>query len=136
MFCKVVGANNMSQCVLVTTKWSCEQEVIANSHEAELINNPSFWKEILHAGCKYARFEDTSHSAISIISPLCKGRSIVPKFVVEWAYGGKRLHETEAGRADEDDVDRAKKLAQKDIKEVCEETAEAIRAKDFEQPKF
>lgn len=135
MFRKVVGANNMNRCVLVTTKWCREQEAKAKSHEAELINNPSFWKEILDAGGRYARFEDTSHSAFSIISPLCKGLSIVPKVIVEWAHGGKRLHETEAGRAVEDDVERAKKLAQEDIKEVREETAEALRTKDFETAK-
>ncbi|MCJ1426008.1 hypothetical protein MMC29_003910 [Sticta canariensis] len=119
MFRKVVGANNMSHCVLVTTKWSCEQEVKANSDEADLTNILSFWKEILDTGCKSARFEDTSHSAISIISPLCKGRSIVPN-----AFMRRRPDE------------RAKKLTQEDVKEVREEMAKAIRTKDFETAKI
>lgn len=60
----------------------------------------------------------------------------MPKSIVEWVHGGKRLHETEAGRAVEDDVQRAEKLAQEDIKEVREETAVAIRTKDFETAKI
>jgi len=131
MFGKVVGVNNMKRCVLVTTKWSCEQYAKAKSHEAELASNPDFWKPMFDAGVGYARYEDTRLSAMKIIEPLCEGDSMVPKVIVEWE-GGKRLHETEAGRAVEDDVEQAQKLAQQDIQEAHEEAAEAIRRKDFE----
>lgn len=133
MFKKVVGAKNMSRCVLVTTKWSREKQDKANSHEAELTTK--FWKPMFDAGVKYARFEDTRQSALGIVSPLCKGESLVPKVIVEWAQEGKSLHETEAGRAVEDDVEQAKKVAQQDIQDVRQEKAEALRAKDFEAAK-
>lgn len=51
------------------------------------------------AGVRYARFEDTGLSAINILSPLCKGESIVSKVMIQRIHGGKRPHETEAGRA-------------------------------------
>lgn len=89
---------------------------------------------MLDAGARYARFEDTQLSAIDILSPLCKGQSIVPKVIDEWTHG-KHLHETAAGRAVEDNVEQAKKLAEADMKEVREETAEALRVKDFETAK-
>lgn len=42
LFRKVVGSDNMTRCTLVMANWSCEHKNKAESHEAELANNPSF----------------------------------------------------------------------------------------------
>jgi hypothetical protein len=133
LFPKVVGSNNMSQCVMVTTKWSKENPTMAQEHEQELLS--SFWKPMFDAGVKYARYMDDRKSGLDILRPLCGEASIVPEVIYEWAYEGKSLHQTKAGRAVEDEVSRAKEVAENDIREVRQEAAEAIKKKDYEGAK-
>lgn len=127
MLRKIFGTDNLGRCVLVTTKWSRESPSKAAKNEAELLQHPNFWKPLLDEGVRYGRFEDTPESALGLLLPLCGDQCIVPKVVVEWSHDGKRLHETEAGRAVEDDVARAKAAHRVDIKEIKEDAEEMLR---------
>ena len=48
MFRKVVGAENMPSCCLVTTKWSLQSEGMSMSREDEIRNNPSSGSRFSH----------------------------------------------------------------------------------------
>ncbi|KAH8593569.1 hypothetical protein B0O99DRAFT_515097 [Bisporella sp. PMI_857] len=132
MFAKVVGPQNMSRCTFVTTKWSKEDPTIAANREKELIGSQNLWKPMFDRGVKYARFGDSSASVMQIISPLCEGKTLLPQVVKEWTQDKTPLHLTQAGRAVEDDAERAKEAHTHDLKEVEKEYKDALRQQNFE----
>jgi hypothetical protein len=68
MFTNVCSQNVMPRIVIATTMWSQVDEKAGKQREEELKGD--FWKDILEHRCQTARFNNTYHSAWSIIGNL------------------------------------------------------------------
>ncbi|KAJ6111400.1 P-loop containing nucleoside triphosphate hydrolase [Penicillium sp. IBT 18751x] len=129
MFEKVVGKDQVSNCCLVTSKWSLQRHEDLEAHEAEL--KAKFWKPLLERGARMERFGDSMQSAIDIIRPLAEN-SFVPQLVNETQILGKTLVQTEAGKEVNDNLEDAKMAHKKELEELFIQQEEAIRDKDWE----
>jgi hypothetical protein len=99
MFQKLCGSDALPSIMLVTTNWDTLQT--KNFHEGEANEEELrnvYWKDLLDAGSKMLRFDNTYSSAWNIIDS-------VPENVVsleiqrEMVDEGKSLHDTAAGRS-------------------------------------
>ncbi|KAF3933732.1 hypothetical protein ABW19_dt0205332 [Dactylella cylindrospora] len=132
MFEKVVGANNMAQCCLVTTKWSLQPKDKFEGRELELKTNKKFWRTMMERGARVVRFGDSMQSAIDIIRPLAAGSGFTPQLTEEYAIAGKRLVQTAAGKEVNDRLEEARKAHEKEMAELRRDYEMAIRNKDAE----
>jgi GTP-binding protein EngB required for normal cell division len=132
MFRKVIGENNMSKCVLVTTKWSKQEQSVSEGRERELMENKNFWKLLLQKGAGMKRFGDSMASAIEIIKPLAEGEAFLPQLTKETVVDKKSLVETAAGREVDDGLEAAQKIHKKEIVELADQHKQALRDKDKE----
>ncbi|KAJ6259877.1 hypothetical protein Dda_5521 [Drechslerella dactyloides] len=99
LFKKIVGAENMSKCCLVTTKWSKEDATLADAREIELKEDEQFWKPLLDKGAHMARFSDSKQSVLDILDSLgvSGSQGFRPKLVEELSHGIP-LEQTAAGK--------------------------------------
>jgi len=96
MFTSVCGRKAMPHVVIATTMWGKVDPVEGAKREEELKGD--FWKDILAAGCRTERFEQTYKSAWDIVGIVADdGRGAVPLLPREMVDSGRRLNETEAG---------------------------------------
>lgn len=130
MFKQVVGDDHMSHCCLVTTKWSRQPQDLSNSREDELRSNSKFWKPLLDKGAQMKQFKDTTRSALEIIYPFTKCPRFFMKITEEYNIQGKKLHQTEAGKEVNEDLEQARKDHFEEIEALKEDRREALEAKD------
>lgn len=66
IFKKLCGQDALQNAILVTTKWNKVHEDVGTLREKNL--RETHWKDILAAGCKIARFDNTYQSAWAIVN--------------------------------------------------------------------
>jgi hypothetical protein len=104
MFQKLMGTRCLSNCVLVTTKWSEVNSADGERRERELVSDRRFWKNMISNEARVARFEGTSESALSIIQLIAGMDGIVPRLTKVLCLDGKQLKNTSAGQVVSDDL--------------------------------
>lgn len=125
MFSKVLGTNNMKNCLLVTTKWGLQDQALSESRERELCEKPEFWKPLITAGARVVRFNDSMESAIQIIAPLYRGPSFEPLIIEELITQNVPLKRTQAGQVVNDDIEEARKAHAAQIRDLRNDEREA-----------
>src|SRR5947208_13020696 len=108
----------MSNCRLVTTKWSLQDESDSKNREQGLCEKNEFWKRLLDAGAKTVRFGDSRESVIEIIKPLIHGPAFEPLIITEVVTDNKTLPQTAAGQIVNDDIEEAKKAHQAEVADL------------------
>jgi GTPase SAR1 family protein len=131
MFRNMLGTRGMSNCRLVTTKWSLQSKEVSETREKELREKEGLWKPLVAAGAQTVRFGDSSQSAIEIIKPLIEGPAFEP-LILEEITKGKTLPQTQAGQVVNDDVEEAYKTHQAEIANLKAEEEKARIQKDAE----
>jgi hypothetical protein len=97
LFVNLCGQKAMPNVILVTTMWSEVREATAIRREDEL--RKGFWKDLVAAGCRIERFEDTHESAWRIVRDALQKSSGIDVTIQEEIGGGQlSVSETKAGR--------------------------------------
>lgn len=131
IFKKLIGADYMHKCAIVTTKWAHVDPQTGGEREHELLNDEKFWQPVITAGAKSARFNGTKRSAMDIIRPLCQSQTFVPEVIREW-IASNDLSLTQAGREIEGRIGEVKKDYEAQAKKLAEATEKALEAGDVE----
>jgi hypothetical protein len=102
VFTEIVGLNNFSNVILVTTMWDRLEDVtVAERREQELLQ--TFWAPLIEKGCVTARFSGDRASALQIIGRIAFDQcgSFNPPLAIqrEMIDERKKLEETAAGEA-------------------------------------
>lgn len=132
MFKKMLGMGGMSNCRLVTTKWSKEPKEKAEDREQQLASKEGLWQPLVAAGAQMVRFDDSMKSAIEIINPLVKGPAFKPLLLEEIITLGRTLPQTQAGKVVNDDIETMKKAHQDEIAELKVDEEKARSQRDTE----
>jgi hypothetical protein len=132
MFKKMLGMRGMSNCRLVTTKWSLQSAGVSEAREQELGSEKDLWQPLVAAGAQMVRFGDSWQSAIEIINPLVQGPAFKPLLLEEVITFGKTLPQTEAGKVVNDDIEKVKKMHQDEIAELKADEEKARIQRDTE----
>ena len=122
MFRLLCGDRALPNVVLATTRWSDpthkqeyqEQE----ERQAELINRPAYWGDLIHHGATSALYDGTYASALSIISHLEERSPIVLDIQHQMVDDSRPLLQTAAGRCLDDDFMKTKAELQLQLDEV------------------
>jgi hypothetical protein len=117
IFATLCGQKAMPNVTMVTTKWS--EVKIEQGERREQQLKTKFWKDMIDAGCGTARFEDTYDSAWSIIGSLSDKHRAQVQLSHEIVDSKRRLNETRAGIALDEDL--------KEMNKSRKETARRVR---------
>ena len=128
----VVGKVNSKQLMFVTSKWTKEHPRVAHDRESELMEDRGFWRESLLAGAMSRRFEDSKGSAIEILNQVTTSGMFLPKLTTEYVIDGMELYRTNAGRAIDEDLARARDKNEADLTAIRQRFGFAREAHDAE----
>ena len=131
MFKALVGNDHMNSCVLVTSKWTLEDENVAQQRESDLIQTAEFWGGLLAAGATIRRFEGDRRSALEIIELSKQAGYFRPQLTQEYVIEGMELYQTVAGRALDQEITEARDRQEKVLRKWQLEHDEALRSSDI-----
>ncbi|KAI8961907.1 P-loop containing nucleoside triphosphate hydrolase protein [Daldinia sp. FL1419] len=132
MFRALVGNKNMKNVVLVTTRWDLvqnEREDVVKARVAELESEDGFWGGMIRLGARHEMLRDTEEDGKRILHSLLGKRAVEVQLQSQLRQG-LRLIDTTAGRTLEEELSMMQAKYEKEIAEVREELAQAIREKE------
>jgi hypothetical protein len=95
LFANLCGQQAMPNVILATTMWSDVPAATGVRREDEL--RKGFWRDLVAAGCRIERFENTHESAWGIIGNIVQKNSGIDVLLQQEMGGGKTVHKTKAG---------------------------------------
>jgi hypothetical protein len=116
VFKKICGEEALKNVLLVTSRWAEVDAVVGADRERQL--RDKFWSFMLSKGSKMSRFHGDRTSAISLVSQLVSKDSVVLELQKELIDEGKQLNETTAGSYVSDDVEKLKKMYNKELADL------------------
>ena len=134
MLRKLCGSDSLKNVVIVTTMWGSVAQEVGIRREEELKSKNSLFKPLLDAGAQIARHDDSVASAHVILNDLLLNDPqmlLIQKELRE----GKSLVETAAGGELTADLNVLMEKHRKEMLNIREEMAAAIKAKDMESKK-
>ncbi|KIW68353.1 hypothetical protein PV04_04306 [Phialophora macrospora] len=99
LFRELCGSDNLHQVVLATTFWAAVDDELGQRREAQLLEDPKFWKPMAEKGSKAFRLKQDRGECLQILSHIAQKND---KFLVQAQQEmrrGQEAHETSAGRA-------------------------------------
>ena len=133
MFRKLCGDEALKNVVVVTSRWDDVQEKdreAMGKREKELMETPGkFFEPLIAAGGRFLRHDNTARSARRIMEAFLKNEPIPLQIQVEMR-NGKTLEETAAGSELAAEMKKLMDKHSSEMKNLKEEMAEAIAAKD------
>ena len=130
MFRKLCGDVAMRNVVLVTNMWGEVPSDIGEGREQEL--SSKFFRPALDKGARMVRHHNTVQSAHAIIQRIVQNRPAALQIQRELVDEKKDIINTAAGEAINRELNEQMRRHQAELKEVQEEMAQALRAKDEE----
>ncbi|KAI4188404.1 MAG: hypothetical protein LQ346_005318 [Caloplaca aetnensis] len=115
MLRSLIGEENMEHCVLVTSKWGCEDRHIAQQRESELVQTKDYWGWFLAAGAGISRYQDNRTPASEIIEQCIRAGEFTPWITREYILEGMQLVQTTAGRAVDLGITEARERNRKEL---------------------
>jgi hypothetical protein len=133
MFRKLCGDDALKNVVVVTTRWDDVQEKdreAMGKREKELMQTPGkFFEPLISAGGRFLRHDNTIGSARRITETFLTNDPTPLQIQLEM-HGGKTLEETAAGSELAAEMKKLMDKHSSEMKNLKEEMAEAIAAKD------
>jgi hypothetical protein len=133
MFRKLCGDDALKNVVVVTTRWDDVQEKdreAMGKREKELMQTPGkFFEPLISAGGRFLRHDNTIGSARRITETFLTNDPTPLQIQLEM-HGGKTLEETAAGSELAAEMKKLMDKHNSEMKNLKEEMAEAIAAKD------
>ena len=127
IFKKICGEKALNNVMLVTTRWSDEEESLGAKREQQL--RTEFWAYMLHNGSTMARFYGDRDSAVAMASQLLSKQTIVLELQREIVEEKKQLKDTTAGALVNDELAEMKAKYQEELREI-EELKQTLRDED------
>lgn len=134
MFRKLCGERGLGSVVLATTMWSLCPDSDARRRENQLVKQNDLWKYLLSHGARVFRQDDGAISGQQIINYLVdRARPVTLEIQHEMVDRGLKLSETSAGKEVQGELEKLKEMHDKEMRDIREEMAEAVKAKDLER---
>ncbi|KAG8741198.1 hypothetical protein FRC10_003192 [Ceratobasidium sp. 414] len=131
MFRKMCGTDTLENVVVVTNMWSQPPTETELAREAELQQEEDLFQDILSEGAQMARHsEPTRESAHNVIRCVLGKAPVVPDLAREIVDKGKKLEDTDAGRALQEELAAVARKQQEEIKRLEAERVEAARREE------
>ena len=130
MFRKLCGEPTLRNVVLVTNMWKEGSREINESREKEL--SSKFFRPALDKHAQMARHYNTLQSAHGIVQKIMANHPAALQIQWELVDRGKKIINTEAGRAITQELDDQIRRHEAELKEVREEMKQAVKEKDEE----
>ncbi|KIW87491.1 uncharacterized protein Z519_11814 [Cladophialophora bantiana CBS 173.52] len=99
LFRELCGSDNLHKVVLATTFWAAVDGELGQRREAQLLEDPKFWKPMAEKGSRAFRLRQDRTAYLQILSHIARKND---KFLVQAQQEmrrGQEAHETSAGRA-------------------------------------
>ena len=131
MFRKLCGAESMHNVSLVTTMWDKVTRVEGEMREKDLMDGENgFWRIMISGGCLVRRHSGSVESARGLVAELAEKKRTVLRLQEEIAEG-KKLIETEAGVSLNEELLRAQRQHEEELRCVMEEMEAAMKSGMF-----
>ena len=126
------GDENLKSTILVTTMWDHVSQVLGDSREAELIDRPDFWGEMLANNSQMARHSNDHNSAINIVGRVLDRKLRVTLAVQEQMARGLTLEETTAGKEMFKELEEQRRRYEEKLRQAEENTKIALQRQEDE----
>lgn len=136
MFRKLCGTDPMKNVIITSTFWSRIPESEAVAHEEELTKKPQFWGDMIDHGAQVKRFSGARQSALDILLSLSGKTTVTLTLQRELVDEAKPIADTQAGNAVNEELCALGRKYSDEIKQLQQETAEALAEKDDELHKI
>jgi len=136
VFKKLCGNDFYPNVILATTMWENLGDpglasAIGDRREKELLENDGWWGLMIRRGSKTFRHSDDKGSAFKIVDYLISLRSrAVLEIQAQLVDENKNLQDTSAGMEVEREIQQIRVKHSKQLKEIEEETQQALQEKD------
>ena len=136
VFKKLCGNDFYPNVILATTMWENLGDpglasTIGDRREKELLENDGWWGLMIRRGSKTFRHRDDKGSAFKIVDYLISLRSrAVLEIQTQLVDENKNLQDTSAGMEVEREIQQIRVKHSKQLKEIEEETQQALQEKD------
>ena len=130
MFRKLCGESTLKNVVLVTNMWKEDSQAVNEAREKEL--SEKFFKPAIDKGAQLVRHHNTTPSAHDILRKIVKNHPVVLQIQRELVDERKDIIDTAAGDSINAELKAQIRRHQADLKELREEMAQALKAKDDE----
>lgn len=129
----LVGADNLKNVVLTTTRWDLVEKGVGEKREKELIGTPEFWGDMIKKGSTTYRYNKTKNAARSLIAQFVESRHPVLLALQDQMVNSKMtLDQTPVGQSF---VEIERGPYEKRLKETQTLLAVAIGQKDKQRQK-
>ncbi|KAH8810453.1 P-loop containing nucleoside triphosphate hydrolase protein, partial [Flagelloscypha sp. PMI_526] len=118
MFRKLCGDTTLKNVVIVTNMWGRVPKEEAEAREAELMNQPNFFKPVLEKGAVMLRHLNTFDSAAAILRRILKNQPEPLRIQKELVDEKKHLSQTAAGVELNVELEKMKKQHQKEMEQL------------------
>ena len=132
MFRELCGDNALKNVVIVTNMWGRVDPQLGEAHEAELRAKDTLFKPILDKGGQMARHDNTASSARDILRRILCNHPLPLHIQEELVDEGKGLHETNAGKELNQELNEQIRKHKEEMRKLEEEMRQAIENKDEE----
>ena len=129
MFQKLVGNSVLDHVICCSTMWDRVEQSQGEFEGRENELRKRYWANMIANGAQMTRHDNTAQSARSVIARLVFKKPIVLEIQRELVDQQKKLSETSAGVEVNKEMDRIRKLHEKELKET-KEAFEKMRAED------
>jgi hypothetical protein len=126
MFRMLCGKNNLHKVILATTMWEKVTEAEGASREEQL--KKDYWSDMIDKGSTVARISNDPQDAIKLVKKFLGRKTMVLKLQEELSRG-KKLVQTTAGAAIQEDIEKLRILYAKDLEAAKEEMREAQKSR-------
>jgi len=130
MFRELCGDETLVNVILVTNMWGDVAQDVGEAREQELIT--TFFKPVLDKGAQITRHHNTAHSAHEIIRSIMKNRPVPLQIQRELVDEHKKVIDTAAGEAVNEELNKQMRRHQAELKAVQEDMMQALKDKDEE----
>ncbi|KAF9259854.1 hypothetical protein L218DRAFT_873661, partial [Marasmius fiardii PR-910] len=121
MFRKLCGEASLKNVVIATTRWSEVLFEVAEARERELMEKDLFFKPVLDRGAKMIRYDNTAHSAHTLIRSMVQNEPLPLLIQTEVVDDNKNLAQTAAGQEIKDEIETLISRHEREIRELREE---------------
>ena len=132
MFQELCGENALKNVVVVTNMWGGVDPELGAEREVELMTKGIFFKSVLDRGGQMARHDNTASSARDILRRIVRNRPLPLHIQKELVVEGKGLHETNAGKELDRELNEQIGKYEEEMRRLEEEMRQAIEDKDEE----
>lgn len=130
MFRKLCGPDPIKNVVIASTLWGKISDQEANAHECELTSKPNYRGDMIDHGVQPRRFLGIRQSALDVILEFGGSPTVTLDLGLELVDKAKAIAETNANIAVNGELYAMERIYSSDLKQLREETAQALAEKD------